>query len=191
MFTFLENELRIHTAIGQEGFKPLGSVCLLFRSALGLLPGGQEFLGSEKDGFPLEVAGRLRGYCTIRGGDVDIYEAVGEAVMPGGEIALEPDEVATVKIIGVGDDYPDHTGGVLLADTAEDAEVGGEVLVFVEVGDAEDGYVVVCCHFRERTQKTSNFYIVVGVGLAHIGGIGINDYELGIWAVPYHIVQET
>ena len=65
---------------------------------------GQEFLGCEEDGFPLEVTGWLGGYFTVRGGDVDVYEAIGEAVMPGGEVALEPDKVATVEVVGVGGD---------------------------------------------------------------------------------------
>ena len=78
----------------------------------------------------------------------------------------------------------------MLTNAAEDAEVGGKVLVFVEVGDAKDGYVVVCCHFREGAEKTSNLYIVIGIGLTHIGGVRINDYELGIRAVLYHIVKE-
>ena len=148
-------------------------------------------MGCEQDWFSLEVAGWLGGYFAIGGGDVDIYEAVGEAVVFGGEIALEPDEVTTVEVIWVGGDEPDHPGGVLLADTAEDTEFGGEVLVFVEMGNAEDGDVVVCCHFREGSQKTSNLYIVVGVGLTHIGGVRIDDYELGVLAMLYHIIKEA
>lgn len=148
-------------------------------------------MGGEEDRFPLEVAGWLRGYVAVGGGDIDVYEAVGEAMMLGGEIALEPDEVAAVEIVGVGSDEPDHAGGVLLTNTTENTEIGGEVLVLVEVGYAEDGEIIVCCHFRERTEKAANFYIVVGIGLAHISGVGINNYELRILAVFYHIVQEA
>ena len=109
---------------------------------------------------------------------------VSEAGVTRAEVALEPDHVAAILGIWVLSHEPTHTGGVLLADTAEDAEIGGGVLFFIEVGDANHGYVIVCGDFTEGSEKTSDGYVVIGIGFCtHVGGIGVYTYEFWIWSL--------
>jgi len=97
--------------------------------------------------------------------DQNVYEAVGESCVAGAEIAFEPNHVATVFGIWVLGNEPNHTGCILLAYGAENAEIGGGVLFLVEMGDSYDGDVMICGDFTKGTEKTADPDVVVGVSI--------------------------